>query len=491
MFFAKTLKEKLESTLKEYLDKNQDCLFPYKFSKNNNTTLLAELKNNNPEYTHDQLKEMSKKDYLSNFTKKNLHKKWERKCKVNYSFTTHKLSQKLPEKILESKEYIKNFVDKDIFELKPQKWNNSTKSDNKMDMKTYIKSLKNEADFYPKKIGKRKNNKIYNYQDIIHNDLNSGWNVSSKLEQKEKDNLDKKLILDSMNNTQKFWMKKRLNRDNVDNNYNSTLLNMKNLIMPMTHYKNKLIEERKNNSNIIISKQKLKNHWKDKELSEKIKLIKDWDESFFNPELNNKYTPEDLKKEILKKIIYNKSKIETEQKKLKEEKYFNDKIKKGKLSKNKTASSSLYYSKYPLIINQKNNFEKNNDINIINNEENKTFIQACQNVILEQKNKNNIKRCLSCKNINLRKNDKIIKYKHPGVYREFVYKIHYYEIENEGENDDNNENKENQEINKEEKYMAWSCCNNTDKNSKGCQKYIVNAYNLHNSFLSTNKNSIK
>ena len=30
MFFAKTLKEKLESTLKEYLDKNQDCLFPYK-----------------------------------------------------------------------------------------------------------------------------------------------------------------------------------------------------------------------------------------------------------------------------------------------------------------------------------------------------------------------------------------------------------------------------------------------------------------------------
>ena len=36
MFFAQTLRKKLESEYKESLNKNQDCLFPYKITKNNN-----------------------------------------------------------------------------------------------------------------------------------------------------------------------------------------------------------------------------------------------------------------------------------------------------------------------------------------------------------------------------------------------------------------------------------------------------------------------
>ena len=114
---------------------------------------------------------------------------------------------------------------------------------------------------------------------------------------------------------------------------------------------------------------------------------------------------------------------------------------------------------------------------LMKNEDNKTFIEACQKVIIDQNNKNK-KRIFLCKN--LKRDEGNFMYIHPGVYRNFNYNIPKNNFE-----DNNNEEKE------EEEYKAWSCCNNTDKNSKGCQKYIVNAYNLHNSFLSTNKNSIK
>jgi hypothetical protein len=45
---------------------------------------------------------------------------------------------------------------------------------------------------------------------------------------------------------------------------------------------------------------------------------------------------------------------------------------------------------------------------------------------------------------------------HPGVYRDFKFK----------------RPKANKQL-KEEKCMAWSCCNNTDKDSKGCEKIFI------------------
>ena len=490
MFFAETLKKKLDDSMKGILDKKKDCLFPYKFSKNNKTTLLSELNSNNPEYTHKQLKEMSKKDYLKQFCKKNLLKKWDRKCKVNYAFTTIKLGQILTKKAIENKKYIKNFVDKDIFELKTPDWNNSTKPDDKTDIKSHIKNLKNQADNCVKKLEKRKLNNIYKDNFIIHCDLNSQWNVSSKLEQKEKDDLDKNLFLKSMHNTQKYWMKYHLNKENNNFNNGSVLLNQKYLIIPSTNEKNILLEERKNNSNSVIisnyiSKEKQKNYWKDKELSEKIRLIDAWNEPSFYNELNKLYKPDELKNEMIRKFIYNKSKIEAEQRKIKEEKYNSERIKKEKSEKLNKTVSPLNFSKYPLLLGQKKIFlnkknfnDKNNEINIINNEDNKTFIQACQKIILEERNKNknkknNKKRCLSCKNIKKGFINKIIKYKHPGIYREFIYNISNNN-QNEGPYNDNEDFKNN--INNEEKFMAWSCCNNVDKNSKGCTKYYEKVY---------------
>ena len=49
-----------------------------------------------------------------------------------------------------------------------------------------------------------------------------------------------------------------------------------------------------------------------------------------------------------------------------------------------------------------------------------------------------------------------VKYIHPGIYRHFNYII-----------------KLGKDKVKEEKFMAWSCCNNTDKKAIGCQRTLV------------------
>ena len=60
--------------------------------------------------------------------------------------------------------------------------------------------------------------------------------------------------------------------------------------------------------------------WKDKELSEKIKLIEDLSEQSIYYEMNKTYRFDDLKKEMLEKLIYNKDRITEEQEKIKQEK---------------------------------------------------------------------------------------------------------------------------------------------------------------------------
>lgn len=525
MFFAQTLRKKLESEYKESLYKNQDCLFPYKITKNNNTTLLSELKKNQPKYIHIQLKKMTQKDFLRNFSKKNLLKKWDRKCKVNYTFTTKKIIQKIDKEKLEAKKYIKNLVDKDIFKLKTPRWNNSTKPNDNNDninFKEHLRQIKYESEHCVKnKISKNKLNKIYDDDIlIIHDDLNNGWNVSSKLEPKEKELIDKELYIKSMNNTQKFWLKKnkkkgiynRLiignkNKKNL-NKCNSDFMQTKtkDIMNPIIEEKKmKLFEDSKDNSNIfdnyiskeksiknyddnefcfkkknmnlsdIINYKKTKNRWEDRELIEKIKLIEDWSDINIYPDLNDSLKQDNLKKEMLKKLIYNKGRIKEEQLKIKEEKKYNNLIRNTKNFQNNKPISPLRISKYPISKKHKSFIENTNEIlndnSEINHEENKSFIEAYKKIILEQNNKNKNKlkkRCLSSKNIHENK-EKII-YFHPGIFRQFTYIT----------NSINNNNEDNNRIN-EEKYMAWSCCNNIDKNSKGCEKKLIK-FEIDNAF---------
>ena len=515
MFFAQTLKKKLDSEYESYLNNNQDCLFLYKNEKNKNTTLLAELKNTKPKFTHIKLKKMTPKDYLKNFTKKNLTKKWERKCEVNFSLTTNKFNQKLDKKKTETKHYIKNLVDKDIFKIKQPRWNNSTKpSDNNANnnFKEYLRQIKYEAEHYIKnKITNHKLNQICNEHIlIIHDHVNNGWNVSSKLEQKEKEMIDKELYIKSLNNTQKYWLKNHFNKElnnKFGNKSKKTLHKCNSAFMKrktkdimnsiIEEKKLKLFEENKDDSNDIYENYKSKqksfkksdsvdfffkkknmnisniikykkalNQWKDKELIEKIKLIEEWNEPSIYCELNNSYKPDDLKQEMLKKLIYNKERIKKEQLKMKEAKKYKNLIRNVKKLPNNNLKSPLIYSKYPISYQQKSSMENKSEILNINpeisKEEDKSFIEAYQKIILEQnKSIKNKKGCLSFKNV--KENIGKFIYIHPGVYREFTFiNLH-----------NNNNNEVSKNAIREEKYMAWSCCNNIDKNSKGCEKKYI------------------
>lgn len=501
MFFAQTLKKKLYANYGDKLNKIQDCFYPFNASKNNNKALLYDLKSENQSFTHIQLKQMSKNDYLKNFSKQNLEKKWKRKIKVNYKSSLKRFPQKNTNKrILEAKKYIKNFVDKDIFQVKPQEWNNSTKlEDNKFNIKENLKKIKYEINHNIQDIILLDNKIKPSHNDsnfIMHDDINNKWNVCSKLEIQEKNIMDKELYLRSLNTTQKYWLKKNFSlNDNTINKCNKTFMNVNNkkLIDLSCDCKNQLFEEKKNNitpyenylenqkylkcsksySNIKKTRKKSDlltyrgdyNYWKDKDLSQKIKLIDNWSEPSIFGELNRTYSPIGLKMEMLKKLMYNKQKIKKEEIRIKNQKKYDSYIKHIKDLENKKRISVLNISKYPMTFKQKSlleNKKESENEELMKNEDNKTFIEACQKVIVDQNNKNK-KRIYTSKNIK----NYVGKYMyiHPGVYRNFSYIIPKNDFE-----DDDNETRE-------EEYMAWSCCNNTEKNSRGCEKIFIKTYN--------------
>ena len=250
MFFAQTLRKKLYSNYGDKLNKIQDCFYPFKVPTNNNKTLLYALKGENHVFTHIQLKQMSKDDFLKNFSKENLEKKWNRKIKVNYKNYLKRFPQKNNNKrILEAKKYIKNLVDKDIFQSRPQRWNISTKiDDNKFNIKENLKKKKYEINHNNQNTNLIENKIMPLYNDnnfVIHDDMNNKWNVSSKLEDQEKDIMDKKLYLKSLNTTQKYWLKKNYS---LNDNYNRTFLNINNkkLIDSSGDIKNQLKRQKDN-----------------------------------------------------------------------------------------------------------------------------------------------------------------------------------------------------------------------------------------------------
>ena len=121
MFLADSLRQKIRTSIEKYgFNQEDDCLFPYKKPKQK-PILLAGLKNNSPEFTHEQLKEMTKEDYLNKFTIKRLQNKWSRKFKLNYDISNSKFTDDY--KFLgakEAKKYIKDLLDRDIFGKKIQ-----------------------------------------------------------------------------------------------------------------------------------------------------------------------------------------------------------------------------------------------------------------------------------------------------------------------------------------------------------------------------------
>jgi len=196
MFFADSLSQKLKITMEKYdLNKGDECLFPYKKPKQN-PTILAELQNVPPEFTHEQLKGMTKEDFLNKFTIKRLQNKWARKFKLNHDISNSKFSDDYKFKgAKEAKEYIKDLLDRDIFEKKTPKWNNSTKPDDIIKSKKMIlKKVLYEANHgFNNYIPHKKSKKFMvraNSVGVDSHHYHSYWNISSRLEQKEKNELD-------------------------------------------------------------------------------------------------------------------------------------------------------------------------------------------------------------------------------------------------------------------------------------------------------------
>ena len=542
MFLAESLNQKLKSTLEKYeLNRTNNILFPYTKPRQNPKVL--EIQRIAPEITREQLQDMTTEEFLNKFSVKKLHKKWARKFTYNYAPSTKKFSDEcIAPSAKDSKAYIKDLLDRDIFECKIPRWNNSTKPNYSKNDKIPLKKTLFEV-----------NHGFNNYlvvplkdkfveEGVQSRDIHifgDDWNISNKLEKDEKKMMETDLFIKSMNNTQKYWRTKnylRMNemelpisseRKQVEEpryfkHYQSprrlTMYNyekMKKAKNDLWLEKEKVFKEEtiKNMGNTPekinylvekrmgpkyqerfeiligkkkeINKDKKRTQWKDEDLMEKIELVNNWKNTdWFKP--NKTFNPDMKKREILKPLVLSKEKIIKEQDKLKEEK-INENKRKIKhdlmelrhqqiIEKN---TNPIKYSKYPINKNvyemSRNNFlsEKDKDdsdyVTIHFKDQNKTqqnfqfgnykieiddkklFLDAYKKVLI--KNEKNARKKLN------NRNKKWIEYKyhHPGVFREFKYKVRG-------------------DPQKEEKFMAWSCCNNTNKNAKGCQKVKIDKH---------------
>ena len=217
MFLAESLNQKLKSTLEKYeLNQTNNILFPYTKPRQNPKVL--EIQRNNPEITREQLQDMTSEEFLNKFSLQKLHKKWHRKFLYNYASSTKKFSDEcISPKAKESKAYIKNLLDRDIFEAKIPRWNKSTKpsysKNDKIPLKKTLFEVNHGFNNYLVVPLKEKHIEEGVESRDIHN-FGDDWNISNKLEKGEKKMMDSELFMKSMNNTQRYWRTKNYLRMN-------------------------------------------------------------------------------------------------------------------------------------------------------------------------------------------------------------------------------------------------------------------------------------
>ena len=219
MFLAESLNQKLKSTLEKYdLNSTNNCLFPY--TKPHQNPKVLEIQRNYPEITREQLQDLNNEEFLNKFTIQKLHKKWQRKFPYNYGITTKKFSDDCTSnEAQKAKAYIKDLLDRDIFEVKIPRWNKSTKPDytkiekDKIPLKKTLFEVNHGFNNYL--VTPLKDKYIEEGTDSrnIHI-FGDDWNVSNKLEKNEKKMLNTDLFIKSMNNTQKYWRSKNYYRMN-------------------------------------------------------------------------------------------------------------------------------------------------------------------------------------------------------------------------------------------------------------------------------------
>ena len=369
-----------------------------------------------------------------------------------------------------------------------------------------------------------------------YNDNNKKWNNSQLLLSSEKNSLSLLANEKALENTNYYWRIHKKERNNqkqipisADRKYlespryykyyrtpeklydfkyktmqkvkDLTWLEREKVLKNLVHLYPRNYPEKKFNEligkkkNFIIENKK---HWNDDEITEKIILINNWNNiDWFKPSKKDfdekNETFHDFKKRKLLKALVDKSLLimkEEDNIKNNDIELYKKELKKEMLKrksnrqfniKNNILNNSLKLSKYPIdkltYENKKNNneqndllnknkssinfFHKENNIIKINNEKDyneKNFLKAYKNIVLNDMKHQ--KRKLS-KDTSIE-----YKYEHFGKYREFIFNNKIY----------NNEiNDEDEEIfkNFQEKFFAWSCCMNTNKNAIGCRKIKI------------------
>ncbi len=416
MFLANSLNDRLKKSLSQY-----DIL-----NSNPKISLFTPRPQNSKVFNYNQ-QEHSQYDEVNNFNNDNdyslykLHKKWERKWNVNYEPTYKKFSSDYTsEKVKESKSYIKDLLDPDLFESKKPKWNISNKADEKFrpPLKKTVFEFENRLNGFLVVPLKEKNipeGVDSRYEPIPIDKIN--WNISNKLNEKEINEINDEERVKDFNNTQKYWNKYKKNREkgnffkiseerkkleeprnfkpykdpkslityhyNTMNKVKKDLLlerekiekEIKNEFPEVEKYKEKidyLVEKRMYNKykkqfEILIGKKKEKNNenktqniWKDEEIVDKIQTISDWkDIKWFKP--NNKVMSDQTKKkELLKCLVKDCDNIKKEENKIKEE---IEEIKKKKirmdLLKKKSNKMKLVSNKNKTMLLSKYPIDKN------------------------------------------------------------------------------------------------------------------------------------
>jgi hypothetical protein len=123
--------------------------------------------------------------------------------------------------------------------------------------------------------------------------------------------------------------------------------------------------------------------------------------------------------------------------------------------------------------------DPNNILNEVKKDSNsdlskKIFLDAYKNVILAGEKMQKQKRIMSHY-----KDNKIWienKYYHPGTFREFIFTKEKIQPDNNNNNDNKNKQNAKNEYEIAEKFMAWSCCMNRVKESRGCHCEKINKH---------------
>ena len=574
MFLANSLNNKLKKSFSDLdIQKEEEQKFAYKINEHNPLSLFVF--RINPEFSSEELHKMTDEEFFKKFTIDKLHQKWERKLNVNFDLSNKKFPYAISERAKTAKAYVKELVEKDLFESKKPKWNISNKPNDKCfkpPLKKTLFQLSNGlTDYHVVPLKEKKVNPGIDikYELITENNY---WNKCSVLGDKDKKKKFKEILENASFNSQKYWNNNNENRissapfivsktrQNIEKtryfkpykdpltlekfNY-KTMKKVKDLLWierekVFEDIKKKVPKSEKNieKVNALVHKQmhdkykekfdiitgkkiekksngRPKSNWKDMEIAEKIQSIADWKDINWYKPYKTEISDDNKRIELLKPLVNNKFNVLNEERKLKDEKFAEDK-KRLKLALMKQKNdfrkehnqNSLKISKFPIDKNiyeynkqfNDNEFQmtENEDLDIISDPNNilnemkennsdsnrKYFLNAYKNVILEKIKTN--KRVMSHY-----KNSKSWienKYYHPGTFREFIYTKEKEQPKNNNNNNNknnnniNNNNKSKAEIEVTEKFMAWSCCMNKIKESRGCHCERINKHrwNLDN-----------